>query len=284
MCEACHPHRPGLLCGQGYGAFSAGPSLILDRPLFYREYADGCYNAVTYYLHKFLEEAVRRGAPSSPLALPSTRAPRGAHRAARSARLIWQVLATITSCLFALLVWWACSLQGSLLVFLLAYYLTTMLAICLTYVIASVMPNPEASGAVTATYITTCMYFGGLYIVYDEIPTGWFWYSYTSFLRYAWGAFMNNHFSNATDLTFLDYSGAPITILDFYGMEGGTPTAALRTTRLSGGSPTALACRVREDTGLMGSAWACLGMLALLICVYSGLALAALGFLNHSAR
>jgi hypothetical protein len=59
-------------------AFPVGPAIIGDRPLFYREYADGCYTAVTYYLHKFLEEAV---------------------------------LATLTSCLFALLVWWACSLK-----------------------------------------------------------------------------------------------------------------------------------------------------------------------------
>ena len=67
---------------------------------------------------------------------------------------------------------------------------------------------------------------------------------------------MNNHFSNSTDLTFLSADGEAITILDFYGMEG----------------------------GLMGSAWACLGMLVLLICIYSGLALAALGYVNHSAR
>ena len=87
--------------------------------------------------------------------------------------LVWQeeaVLATITSLLFALLVWWACALQGSLLVFLLAYYLTTMLAICLTYVIATLMPNPEASSALTATYITTCMYFGGLFLLFEKMP------------------------------------------------------------------------------------------------------------------
>ena len=81
-------------------------------------------------------------------------------------------------------------------------------------------------------------------------------YSFTSFLRYSWGAFMNNHFQNATDAMFLDASGTPITILDFYGMEG----------------------------AIMGSEWVCLAFLFGLICVYSGLALAALGFINHSSR
>merc|ERR1719231_659621 len=43
------------LCGYGAAAFV--PSLTLDRPLFYRELADGCYSAAIYYLHKFIEEA-----------------------------------------------------------------------------------------------------------------------------------------------------------------------------------------------------------------------------------
>lgn len=209
------------LCG--YGAFPVGPAIIGDRPLFYREYADGCYTAVTYYLHKFLEEAV---------------------------------LATLTSCLFALLVWWACSLKGSFLVFVLCYYLTTMLAICLTSAISCAMSNAEAAGGLLATYVTTCMYFGGLYIVYDEIPPVWYEYSYTSFLRYAWGAFMNNHFEGDQTKIFMNSNGTAITILDFYGMEG----------------------------DVMGNEWACLGFLFLLICIYSGFALAALGFVNHSAR
>ena len=64
------------------------PSLTLDRPLFYRELADGCYTPVTYYLAKFIEEAV---------------------------------LASFTSLLFGVIVFWACSLQGSFFVFALAY-------------------------------------------------------------------------------------------------------------------------------------------------------------------
>ena len=43
------------LCGYGAAAFV--PSLTLDRPLFYRELADGCYSPLVYYLSKFIEEA-----------------------------------------------------------------------------------------------------------------------------------------------------------------------------------------------------------------------------------
>merc|ERR1719181_2272890 len=44
------------LCGYGAAAFV--PSLTLERALFYRERADGCYAAWTYYVAKFIEEAV----------------------------------------------------------------------------------------------------------------------------------------------------------------------------------------------------------------------------------
>ena len=46
------------LSSRRHGAAAFAPSLTLDRPLFYRELADGCYTPVTYYLAKFIEEAV----------------------------------------------------------------------------------------------------------------------------------------------------------------------------------------------------------------------------------
>merc|ERR1711871_1615757 len=70
------------LCGYGAAAFV--PSLTLDRPLFYRELADGCYSPIVYYAAKFIEEGV---------------------------------LATFTSVLFGVIVFFGCNLQGSFLVF-----------------------------------------------------------------------------------------------------------------------------------------------------------------------
>ena len=56
---------------------------------------------------------------------------------------------------------------------MLAYYLTTMTGICLAYAIAAISPNMEAANALLPTYVTTCMYFGGLFILFDNIPNGW---------------------------------------------------------------------------------------------------------------
>merc|ERR1712023_2454 len=114
------------LCGYGAAAFV--PSLTLERALFYRERNDGCYAAWTYYLAKFIEEAV---------------------------------LCVLTSLLFSVIVFFALKLQGSFLVFALAYFLTSMIGIVLAYAVAAVAPNMDAANALLPTYVTVCMYFGG---------------------------------------------------------------------------------------------------------------------------
>mmetsp|Transcript_89480 Transcript_89480/g.164037 ORF Transcript_89480/g.164037 Transcript_89480/m.164037 type:complete len:645 (+) Transcript_89480:87-2021(+) len=177
------------LCG--YGAAAYVPSLTLDRALFFRERADGCYSPVTYYLSKFLEEAV---------------------------------LCVITSLLFCLITFFGIQLQGSFFVFLATYYVTAMTGIVLAYVIASVAPNMEAANALLPTYVTTCMYFSGLFLLFDKIPVYAEWYSYTSFLRYAWAAFMLNQFKGTEtgeQMMFYDEDSKSYTnILEFYGMRG----------------------------------------------------------------
>ena len=126
------------LCG--YGAAAYVPSLTLERPLYYRELADGCYSPMVYYLSKFTEEAV---------------------------------LAIFTSVLFACITFFGCDLQGSFVVFAGVYYLTTMCGICLAYAVAAIAPNMDAANALLPTYVTTCMYFGGLFLLFDKIPIGW---------------------------------------------------------------------------------------------------------------
>ena len=80
----------------------------------------GNYSPTIYYLSKFIEEAV---------------------------------LATFTSFLFGIIVFWACSLQGSFLVFAAVYYLTTMCGICLAYAVAAIAPNMDAANALLPTAI-----------------------------------------------------------------------------------------------------------------------------------
>lgn len=213
------------LCG--YGAAAYVPSLTMERALFYRERADGCYWSITYYLHKFIEESV---------------------------------LCTLTATIFSVIVFFSLHLQGNFFVFVLAYYLTAMTGICLAYAVAAIAPNMEAANALLPTYVTTCMYFGGLFLCYDKIPPGWYWYSFTSFLRWAWGMIMLNHFSNSevgAQKIFYDADkNEMITVLEFYGM----------------------------DTGIMSHMWGCCGILALLVVIFASCGAAALTFVSHVRR
>jgi len=213
------------LCGYGAAAFV--PSLTLDRPLFYRELADGNYSATIYYLSKFIEEAL---------------------------------LASLTSFLFGLIVFWSCSLQGSFFTFVFTYYLTTMTGILLAYAIAALSPNMDAANALLPSYVTTCMYFGGLFLLFDKIPDGWAWFSWTSFLRYSWGAVMNNNFGQGTvagsSRVFITGNGTAMTVNEFYGMEG----------------------------SIMGSAWACLGLLAVLTLFFACCGGTVVNFVQHKSR
>jgi len=212
------------LCGYGAAAFV--PSLTLDRPLYYRELADGCYSPLVYYLSKFIEEAV---------------------------------LATFTSLLFACITFFGCSLQGSFWVFAAVYYLTTMCGICLAYGVAAVAPNMDAANALLPTYVTTCMYFGGLFLLFDKIPQGWKWFSWTSFLRYSWGAQMLNQYQDSdvgSTLAFFNDDGQPVTVLEFYGMRG----------------------------DVMGSLGACVGLLAALVFSFAACGAISIGKIRHSTR
>merc|ERR1711871_1188632 len=126
------------------------------------------------------------------------------------------------------------------------YYLTTMMGIVLAYGVAALVPSMEAANATLPTYVTTCMYFGGLFIVFDKIPSGWEWFSWTSFLRYSWGALMLNQFEDSSQgraAVFIgqDATKSPITVLDFYGF----------------------------DNGVMEDLWACIGLLCLLLGFWS---------------
>jgi ABC-type multidrug transport system ATPase subunit len=215
------------LCGYGAAAFV--PSLTMERALFYRERADGCYTGVTYYLSKFIEEAV---------------------------------MAVMTSLVFSVVVFFSLSLQGSFVIFTLGYFLTTLLGIVLAYAVAAVAPNMEAANALLPTYVTTCMYFGGLFIMFDKIPVGWYWFSWTSFLRYAWAVLMLNQFQGqgtGDRPVFYDAgSGNYVTILEFYGMG--------------------------EGDDVMNDCGACMGILLSILIFFGFLGALALTFISHIKR
>lgn len=177
------------LCGYGAAAFV--PSLTLDRPLYYRELADGCYSPLVYYLSKFVEEAF---------------------------------LCIFTSLLFSVIVFFGVRLQGSFWVFASVYYLTTMNGICLAYAVAAIVPSMDAANALLPTLVTMWMYFGGLFLLFDKIPIYFEWLSWTSFLRYSWGAQMLNQYGNSSVGEMQAYwdedTETTVTVLEFYGLEG----------------------------------------------------------------
>ena len=130
----------------------------------------------------------------------------------------------------------------------------------LAYAIAALSPNMDAANALLPTYVTTCMYFGGLFINFDKIPHGWRWFSWTSFLRYGWGACMINNFKNGTKAgnshVFFSETGEAITVNEFYGFQG----------------------------GIMGSTAACLGLLAVLTLFFATCGAASLHYVQHKTR
>jgi len=213
------------LCGYGAAAFV--PSLTLDRPLFYRELADGCYSPLVYYLSKFIEEAF---------------------------------LCIFTSSLFSCIVFFGVQLQGSFWTFFAVYYLTTMNGITLAYAVAAVAPNMDAANALLPTLVTMWMYFGGLFLLFDKIPVYFKWLSWTSFLRYSWGAQMLNQYKDSSVGRVPAYvdqqANTTQTVLDFYGLEG----------------------------DIMGSEGVCVALLAVCTLCFATCGAAAIGFIRFGKR
>ena len=65
--------------------------------------------------------------------------------------------------------------------------------------------------------MTVCMYFGGLFILFDSIGDWCAWFGYTTFLRYGFTTFMINQFDDQANGAVAVYDGK--TVLDFYGMD-----------------------------------------------------------------
>ena len=118
----------------------------------------------------------------------------------------------------------------------------------------------EAANALLPTYVTICLYFGGLFINFEKIPKGWKWFSWTSFLRYSWGAMMvDNYRDSATGkvAVFFDSDGNPQTVLEFYGMDEGP---------------------------IMNSVGACLGLLTTLLAFFTVIGVWAVVYIRHEKR
>ena len=164
-----------------------------------------------------------------------------------------------TSLLFVMVVYWGVQFQGSFGVYMLAYYLISMVSIALAYSIATIAPTMDAASAMLPTYVTTVMFVAGLIMPLEEIPDQWAWYGWTSFIRYGWATMMLNQFEgqpNGEALTMIDADGTQITILDFYGLQG----------------------------DVLGNKWACIGILATIFLLFVTCGLGVITKVRHERR
>lgn len=166
-------------------AFSAStyvPSMVLERALFTRERSDGLYRVATYVAAKMFDELTLAGA---------------------------------VSLFVSGIVYAGIQLQGSFLLFFLVYYMTLANGIALAYFFAAISPNMDVANAALPTYATLLLFFSGFLIHFRDIPPWWEWFSYLSFLKYAWSALMVNQF-RANDPVWSDN----MTVLEYYGVKG----------------------------------------------------------------
>ena len=144
-----------------FGAAGYMPSLMMERPIFVRERADGNYRVPSYLVYKVLEEFV----VTVPISL-----------------------------LFCVAVYYGVGMQGDLGLFWLIFLVTQNIGIVLAYLVAAFAPSVDSANAILPCYVTICLFFVGLLIPYSEIPVYWQWFSYITFLKYSWSALMLNEF------------------------------------------------------------------------------------------
>ena len=160
------------------------PAFILERVLYVRERNDGLYTPLAYLLHKMIEEVI---------------------------------VIAIISIIFSVTVWFAVSFLGSFLLFFLVYFVTTCVGVALGYCISAIAPSMEVAQVATAGYAVVLLFFAGLLMRLDDIPSYWYWFSVIDFIRYGWGALMVNQFE---DLPEAEWPLVLVNPLQYLGLDG----------------------------------------------------------------
>ncbi|PSC72752.1 P-loop containing nucleoside triphosphate hydrolase isoform B [Micractinium conductrix] len=159
------------------------PCLIVERPVFLRERADGLYRPITYLVYKVTEEVA---------------------------------VGTLPAVAYSALVFYLVRLQGSFLLFFLIYYVSMCVAISLSLLAGAISPTVDVAGAVLPAYATTLMFFSGFVIPWSQLPSYWRWYATINHIRYALGAMLINQFEGERNVA---YQGGQ-QVLQFYGLAG----------------------------------------------------------------
>lgn len=166
------------------------PSIVQERPLFYRETADGCYSTLTYILYKLVEEAIPQ---------------------------------VFGSLIFCLLTCFLIEFPGNFWWHWLIFYTVGQTGIALAYTCGSLARNMDEANTLLPVYNVTGMFFTGLLFTFDNIPVGWKWYAWTNFVRYAWCAHMINNFGTECEVGAASaLSTTPGCPIEYFGIVNGS--------------------------------------------------------------
>jgi len=164
-----------------FSTVSVIPSIVNERHVFDSERKSGYYGAGAYLFAKVFEEAL---------------------------------LAFVTSAALAAGVWFALYLRGSWLLFWLTYFVTTSVGIVLAYSCAALAPNTEYAIIICAGMNIIMLFFVGLLIRWQDIPSYWKWLVYVNHLHYSWAALVKNEFT-PEDTVF----SPNIPILEYFNLD-----------------------------------------------------------------
>lgn len=149
--------------------FAAAQPLLLrfplDRAIFLREYATSSYGAVPYFLSKSLVE------------LPQSLA---------QSVITW------------LAVYWLMGFHGSILVYVLVFWVTGMAAASTALLVGCLASNPEVAQQAAPAIFVPQLLFAGFFIKTEQIPVWLRWAQYLCSLKYGINLLLINEFGEST--------------------------------------------------------------------------------------
>lgn len=164
-----------------FGAASYIPSIMLARPLYFRERNDGLYRPITFLLYLLLEEFI--------VAVP----------------------VTLSVCT---VMWFGLGLAGSWFMWWVSFAITYISGIAMSYAICSYSPNIDVANAAVPVYGVSCMFFSGFLIAVKDMGWWWRWYVYLNPTYYAVGSQLSNFFSGDRDIVFVN----DLTVTEYYNV------------------------------------------------------------------
>jgi ATP-binding cassette subfamily G (WHITE) protein 2 len=154
-----------------FGAASYIPSIMMSRPLFFRERNDGLYRTITFLCYLTLEELF--------IAIPVT-------------------------LLINTIMWFGLKLAGSFMLWWVSFFITYIAGIMVSYAICSISPSIDVANAAVPIFGVICLFFSGFLILISSVGWWWRWLVYACPTFWSFGAQMNNFFSGDRNIPYLE--------------------------------------------------------------------------------